>query len=327
VLDLEGRVVSSLTIRAPGQPELALQRLEGGGSASDAGNWQIVRRDAGPGSATTLPADPTAVNRLLQHLTLLEAQEFRSDAPSAADLENWGFNRPEREITLVASGPGTAAPGSPAAPALVLQLGMASENGGTVHAKLANQDFVYRVPTSILSETPVAARVFRDRKLRELPAGAQITGLSLIRVADGSSIWAQTLNEGQSWGDVLSREDPKRRTAIEAILAQLRQLSARSIVATEFSRTTQLDGQERPWSYRLDATVALGAGAGVQTTVFSVLFSERTGGGSQVAGAEDLNVVFLTETALMDALWTLTYGDRDPGAPIAPAGGAPSPSP
>jgi hypothetical protein len=71
----------------------------------------------------------------------------------------------------------------------------------------------------------------------------------------------------------------------------------------------------------------LGAGAGVQTTVFSVLFSERTGGGSQVAGAEDLNVVFLTETALMDALWTLTYGDRDPGAPIAPAGGAPSPSP
>jgi hypothetical protein len=53
-----------------------------------------------------------------------------------------------------------------------------------------------------------------------------------------------------------------------------------------------------------------------------------TGGGSQLAGAEDLNVVFLTETALMDALWTLVYGDRDPGAPVAPAtGGASSPSP
>ena len=328
VLDLEGRVVSSITIRAPGQPELGLQRLEGASNAGDAGNWQIVRRDSGPGSVTTLPADSNAVNRLLQHLTLLEAQEFRSDAPSAADLENWGFNRPEREITLIASGPGTAAPGSPAAPALVLQLGMASENGGTVHAKLANQDFVYRVPTSILAETPVVPRVFRDRKLRELPAGAQITGLSLTRVTDGSSIWALTLSDGQSWSDALSREDPKRRTAIEAILAQLRQLTARSIVATEFSRTTQLDGEERPWAYRLDATVALGAGAGVQTTAFSVLFNERTGGGSQLAGAEDLNVVFLTETSLMDALWTLIYGDRDPGAPVAPAaGGAPSPSP
>jgi hypothetical protein len=205
---------------------------------------------------------------------------------------------------------------------------MASENGGTVHAKLANQDFVYRVPTSILAETPVVPRVFRDRKLRELPAGAQITGLSLTRVTDGSSIWALTLSDGQSWSDALSREDPKRRTAIEAILAQLRQLTARSIVATEFSRTTQLDGEERPWAYRLDATVALGAGAGVQTTAFSVLFNERTGGGSQLAGAEDLNVVFLTETSLMDALWTLIYGDRDPGAPVAPAaGGAPSPSP
>ena len=72
----------------------------------------------------------------------------------------------------------------------------------------------------------------------------------------------------------------------------------------------------------------MGAGAGEQTTAFSLLFNERTGGGSQLAGAEDLNVVFLAETALMDALWTLVYGDRDPGAPVAPAtGGASSPSP
>ncbi len=328
VLDLEGRVVSSITIRAPGQPELALQRLEGAATSGDVGNWQIVRRDSGAGSSTPLPADAAAVNRLLQFLTLLEAQEFRSDAPSAADLENWGFNRPEREVTLIASGPGTAAPGSPAAPPLVLQLGMASENGGTVHAKLANQDFVYRVPSSILAETPVAPRVFRDRKLREWPAGAQITGLALTRLADESAVWSRRLSEGQSWTDALSREDPKRRSAVEAILAQLRQLTARSIVATEFSRTTQLDGEERPWVYRLDATVALGAGAGVQTTAFTLFFSERTGGGSQLAGAEDLNLVFLTETALMDALWTLVYGDRDPGAPVAPAaGGTTAPSP
>ncbi len=325
VLDLEGRIVSSLTLRAPGQPELTLQRLEGSSSGTESANWQIVRRDATPGGSTTLPADPAAVNRLLQHLTLLEAEEFRSDAPSAADLENWGFNRPEREITLVASGPGTAAPGSPAAPAVVLQLGMAAENGGTVHAKLASQDFIYRVPSSILNETPVTPRVFRDRKLRELPTGAQITGLSLVRLADNSSVWTRALESGQSWSEALTREDAKRRGAVETILSELRQLKAQSIVATEFTPTPLVDGEERPWVYRLNATVALGAGAGVQTATYTLLLSERTGGGAQLAGAEDLNVVFLTETSLMDALWTLLYGDRDPGAPVAPAPSAATP--
>jgi len=327
ILDLEGRVVSSLTLRAPGQPELSLQRLEGASSGGDAGNWQIVRRDPGAGGSTTLPADAGAVNRLLQHLTLLEAQEFRSDAPSVADLENWGFNRPEREITLIASGPGTAAPGSPAAPPLVLQLGMAAENGGPVQAKLAHQDFVYRVPNSILAETPVAPRLFRDRKLRELPAGAQITGVSLVRLADNATIWTHALREGETWSGSLAREEPARRGAIEALLAQLRQLTARSIIATEFTRSTFLAGEERPWAYRLETTVALGSGAGVQTTTHTLLLSERTGGGSQLAGAEDLNVVFLVEIPLMDALWTLVYGDRDPGAPVAPATGAPPATP
>jgi hypothetical protein len=197
------RPVSSLTLRARAARTLAATSLEGASSGGDAGNWQIVRRDTGAGGSTTLPADAGAANRLLQHLTLLEAQEFRSDAPSAADLENWGFNRPERESHLIASGPGTAAPGSPAAPPLVLQLGMAAENGGSVQAKLAHQDFVYRVPNSILAETPVAPRLFRDRKLRELPAGAQITGVSLVRLADNATVWTHALREGETWSGSL----------------------------------------------------------------------------------------------------------------------------
>ena len=70
------------------------------------------------------------VDKLLRRLQLLDvaaprpnASPFVSDAPSGAEIENLGFNRPERVITLqLAAAP--AAPNSPAAlpSTLVLQL-------------------------------------------------------------------------------------------------------------------------------------------------------------------------------------------------------------
>ena len=44
----------------------------------------------------TTPADRGAVERFLTQLTQLSARSFVSDSPSSAELENWGFNRPER---------------------------------------------------------------------------------------------------------------------------------------------------------------------------------------------------------------------------------------
>ncbi|MFO1449083.1 MAG: DUF4340 domain-containing protein [Opitutaceae bacterium] len=330
VLDLDGRVVSGITLRAADQKELTLQRLEIGTAPGEGGAWQIVRRDPGATGTQTLPADPTAVNRLLQHLTLLSADEFRSDAPSAADLENWGFNLPERRITLtvVPLAPATRGPVTPTQ--LVLDLGLSSEGGGAVYAKLLNQEFVYRVRSSILSETPVVDRVFRDKRLRELPTGAQITGLSLVRTANGSVIYARALGENETWKSALAGESPTRQAAIERLLAQLRTLRAQSIDATTFPATLTLDGVDQPWTYRLEVSVALVAGAGTQTTTSTLFLSERTGGGTQIIGSPDLDVVFHAEQALLDAFWTLIYGPRDEGPPApetAPAAGALPPKP
>ena len=79
-------------------------------------------------------------------------------------------------------------------------------------------------------------------------------------------------------------------------------------------------GEVRPWRYRLDATVSLpgGAGGGAADTV-SLWLAERTGGTEQLAGSARIGAVFQLEQPLLDALWTLTYGDRDPGPPAAPA--------
>ncbi len=315
ILDLEGRTPTAVTLRAPGQPELTLQLLEKAGSGPDTGTWQIVRRDQTTGNITTLPADATAVNRLLQQLAFLDAKEFLSDAPSAADLENWGFTRPQREISITLSDPAAIARTGTPGNQIVLQLGLASEKQGLIYARLDKQDYVYLIDPGILRETPVVARMFREKLLRELPAGALITGLSLKKL-DGTVIYERNLAEKETWTTALAGETETKRTALEALLQQLRVLRAKTIVADHYSPTVSLDGEEQPWTYQLDTTLAFISGAGATTETSNLFLSERTGGGTQLAGSSDFGgVIFEVEQPMLDALWVLTYGPRDLGAP------------
>ena len=315
ILDFDNRITTAIGIRAPGQPELTLQRLETAPSGADAGTWQILNRDQTGGSPQTAPADSAAVNRLLQQLAYLDAKRFLSDAPSAADLENWGFSRPQREIVLTLADPTALTRAGNPGSQIVLQLGLASETQGWIYARLDKQDFVYLVDPAILKETPVVARMFREKLMRELPAGALITGLSLAKM-DGTVLYARKLVEPETWAGVLAGENPARREALESLLQQLRTLRAKSIVLDTFTPKVSLDGEEQPWSYRLDTTLAFGSGGGAKTEESTLFLSERTGGGIQLAGSPDFGgVVFEIEQPLLDALWTFTYGPRDPGPP------------
>ena len=105
LLSFDSRALTSITLAAPNRPELTLQRLETGQQPLDTDPWQIVTRAANQ-APQTLPADLPLVQRLIQKLYLLQALKFLRDAPQAIELENWGFNRPEREITLNFAGQG-----------------------------------------------------------------------------------------------------------------------------------------------------------------------------------------------------------------------------
>ena len=175
LLSFDSRALTSITLAAPNRPELTLQRLEPGQQPLDTDPWQIVTRAANQ-APQTLPADPAFVQRIIEKLYLLQAQKFLRDAPQAIELENWGFNRPEREITLNfcrrghvrgRQSPAAAMPSS-----VTLLIGVASERENRAYAKLANEPFVYLVDPEILRETPVTVNYYRDRLLRELPAGA-----------------------------------------------------------------------------------------------------------------------------------------------------------
>jgi hypothetical protein len=324
VLDFDADAVTAITLTAPNQPELTLERdlapvapqpAPGKGRApaplGGTGGWQIVLR-GGPGQGPqTRNADREAVLRLLARLAQLSAEGFLSDAPQAAELENWGFNRPEREIGLTlqypAPGSNPVSPGTP----LVLQIGLATRPDNHAYARtLANPYSVYMVNPDILRETPVASRAWRERLLRELPAGAGITGLAMTDLTTGATVF--------NWTPAAGAAAPS--DAIQAVLAGLRTLRAQSFEADGFTEKETVDGEERPWKYRLDATISLPSGEGRgQTSVSQLWLSERLGGSRQLAGSREFDAVFEIEQPLLDALWTLTYGTRDPGPPPAPA--------
>jgi hypothetical protein len=354
VADFDPATVTSLTLSAPGQPELALQRLEQATPVPAATNesattpaapaavdgWLVVTRL--PGQAPiTVPGDPQVINELLQKLQLLSAIEttvpdqpakygFLSDAPSAAELERYGFNAPEREFTLSLTTGGGLNGDEPSTVVLQVGVGSADAERGRVFARLANPPFVYEIRPDILDQAPVSARHYLQRQLRDLPEGALVTRLNLIDLSTNASLYGRELKEGErSWDPIVAAEPEANRAALQGLLAGLRKLRAQSFVADNFNPDhADTPAGPRPWRYRLDYTVAF-AGGDSAGTPSSLLLTERLGGTSLIAGTADFGgVVFTVSQELVDAVFRLTYGTaNDPGPRPPEPAAAPTPPP
>ena len=321
ILDLEGRGVTAVSLSDNEGHEITLQRLEGAATAGAGGeesnNWQLIRR-AEDGSLITEVADPDRTRRLLTDLEALKAERFERDVPTDEELERWGLTQPTRTVVL-SFDPALAATTSPTQSTLLLGVGEARDN---FFAKITNQTFVYRIPPEALTQTRVDPLHYRARLLRELPPTTTITGIALhdLQAPDGEPIYQHALAEGETWESVLAQESDARSAALTTLGAQLRTLRADRFVAASFSETSTVLGERRPWRYRLDATLSVPAGTENQTTESVLYVAERDGGNVQLVGSSEFGVVFHPQQAFIDALWALTYAERDPGpTQLAPA--------
>lgn len=329
VLDFDPRAVTAMTLSAPGQPELTLQRLEGGASAA---TWQVVVRVTGQ-APQTIQADTAVVDELLQKIHVLSATSFQSDYPSAADLENWGFNRPEREISLNLSSGGGLRGTDPST--LTLQIGVKPDERRFAYARSTKEPFVYQIVSDILEQTPVLARYYRQRLLRDLPESARITKIRMSELASGDEVF-QAHNDVALTPEGLASAKLAKPVleAYTALLAQLRTLRAKSFTAETFSADHADTPQgPQPWKYRLDVDVVFAGGASeAPNSTLTLFLTGRIGGNTQLAGtAEFGGVVFEVSQDMLDALFTLSYREKnDPGpgaaAPAAP-GAAPTTAP
>lgn len=317
VLDFEFAHVTALTVTAPDRPELTLQRLD---APQEAGVWQVVVRGAAGQIPQTIPADTAIVQDFLQRLKLLAATKFLSDAPSAADLESFGFNRPEREITLnlrTGGGPKGDEPST-----VTLQIGTKPATPGVAFARVANAPFVYEIPPDLLEDVPLNALHFRQRVLRELPEGTHVTALTLTDLSNNSVVATLSAAAGGELTpqSIAASEVPEaKRAAFTTLLAEMRRLRAKRFVADAFdpARAT-LNGSNPPWRYRLDIALTL-TGGNTQNVTSSLLLTERLGGTTQLGGtAEFGGITYELPQELVDALFALTYvPQHDPGPPPA----------
>jgi hypothetical protein len=316
LLNFDPARLNAVTLEAPGQPEIVLERLETGG-------WQMrTRQDT---AVRPQPADPQIMARVIEKLTQLRAESFHSDAPFPADLEAWGFNRPVREVLLA-----FAADNRNAASSTTLQVGVTADTGQIplAYAKLSDAQFVYKVRAAVLDELPVSARYYRLRTLRELPPGAAITGVTLRRLSDNSTVYSQSLTKGQTWESVLAASKPEVQGPVQQLLSELRNLRAQDFVADNYTEVPQIDGRPQPWAYQLEISIALTSSGetAAKVTTSMLMLGERQGGGTILAGSQEFDTVFRATQPLLDAVFALTFGSRDPGMPPASTSPAPASS-
>lgn len=303
VLAFDPARVAALTISPPegaAPGPLRIQKLDA--TTGEPVAWRL----SSPALAAPARADAALVAKLLGNLQLVEAaaprpkaSPFVSDAPSRVELENLGFNRPERTVTLelAASEPTANAPlDGPST--LVLELAQPGGADPGLYARVAGQPFVYAVPPETLLLLDVAPLSYRDRELARLPEATRITRLVLRPAADPAAppLLDHTVT------------DAPPPPALATLLAGLRQLRAGRVVREGFPATVPVDGVEKPWAYRLEATLSP---PGDGPLVLAI--AERAGGGTQLAGSERLGLVFTLEQPVLDALWTLLQP-----APAAP---------
>jgi len=353
ILEMDTASLTAITLRAPAQPDLVLQRLESAVPA-EGHRWQLVRR-AGDAPPVTQPADPEAVKLLLERLAALNATRFVTDAPGSADLESMGFNRPERTLVLQALDPRPASPArttSSAQPsasaetnqqAVTLELGVGADPGTRAFARLDSARYIYEVDAEILGATKPDPRLWRDRVVQELPAGARISALRITENQTGALVaearFAAVPAGAQPEPSATQELSEVQRRAWSSLATSLRRLRARSFVAEHWTPDYTLPSGEQPWKYRLMLEITLQSGAGEQVSTRNLELSERVGGTQQVAGSAEpeINAIFELDQDCIDSLWTLVYGNRDPGpqsaapqspqppAPALPAAPAPAP--
>jgi hypothetical protein len=321
VLDLDTSTVTALTLTAPNQPELNLQRLE---ATQGAEAWQLVVRGGNGQAPQTVPADAAIVQRVLEKLHDLTATRFVSDAPTAADLEAFGFNRPELEITLNLSTGGGPRGTEPAT--VTLQIGATPGDRSAVYARLANAPFVYQIEPDLLQDVPVNARHFRQRLLRELPEGTHVTGVTLVDLTNEAVLLKKAAApDAPLTAESIVREEPEtRRATLQALLKQIRSLQAKAFNTDAFDPAgVAFNGALLPWRYRLDVDLTL-TGGSAQAVTSRLFLTERIGGTTQLGGSEEFGgVTFELTQELIDALFALTYAPQhDPGPP-APAAAEP----
>ena len=274
---------------------VSLQKLE-------TGTWQVLQREQ-DGNVTAEAADTKKLADMMSTLYILRAQSFISDAPSNADLENYGFTDPQRTIQLKGGTP------------LTLLIGdLVEGNARHAYAKLEEEPFIYEIDTSILSEFHTRPFNYKKRVLHERPSDAKLMGLTIWSTDSDSIVYNAVLNEVTPTWEQIAEADELDDEGRESLLSLVKQSS--SIEAREF---IQEDFDNVPWKFRMDMLFESTDNKSQTPWTTQLWVTERLTGTNAIAGIKSEGGVFYTTQAFTDAFFKITFTRFDPGPEAEPA--------
>jgi hypothetical protein len=234
-----------------GELNVSLQQLENGA-------WQVLHTDA-QGDLRSYPADLAAIEQLRQLMLTMEAQGFVTDAPSAADLERFGLNDPQRLILIRKDNQ----------QAVTLAIGgmPPDQDRALLYAQLDSNASVFLVRPDLLAAFSLDPFHYRDRTLFTLPADLTIDTISLTDRRQGNLV------------DLDARPDLQA-----ALLDLLKQARVQRLLKYPFADPLPLDdGRSVDWPLELSITYTTGQEPADQRSK-SVFLSSRIGGRTLLLG-------------------------------------------
>ena len=277
---------------------VSLQKLE-------TGTWQVIRRED-DGSVTADVADTKNLADMMSTLYTLRAQNFISDAPSNADLENYGFTDPQRTIQLKGGTP------------LKLLVGdLIEDNSRHAYAKLEEEPFIYEIDTSILSEFHTRPFNYRLRILHKEPEDAKLVGMTIQDLGTDTIVYNAVLNEvTPTWEAIAAADQPDEegRESLLSLVSRSKSIEARDFIEDDFDKV--------PWKYRLDMQFESSDNSDTSPWTTQLWVTERLTGTNTIGGIKSEGGVFYTTQAFTDAFFKLTFARFDPGPEPEPAPGS-----
>ncbi len=267
--------------------KIHLQKLENG-------EWQLINKDAS-GKLITAAADNKELANIQQRLSALEIISFVSDAPSNSDLENFGFNDPQRIIELDSD------------KKQVLLIGGLDPLSGNLYAKLEDSPYVYCINPDVLSFFPINELYYKMRTLDKLPKGAIITKLKVIQlIPNEETLFEQSIDPSNTnWETALTNTENLQKKSILGIIEDLKEFKVKNFLKNHFENIVALDSETQlPWTYKIEATALLPGGDTSKTNTIEYYFTKRLNGVLQIGGSKEKDIIFSSDQNWIDHLFT-----------------------
>ena len=208
IVRLNPDLVDRITIKTKGKPTAQLSRKED--------HWVISDQN-------DTPADPDAINRLVNTLNSNDVSRFVSD--SASDLTSYGLDAPSLEFDFSSySSENTAEENAGETRIATLAIGRGEND--ISYARVQEEPYIVAIPNQLIEQLPVNDFSFRSHEILNL----QRSDLTSVEITKKGATFSLTRNPKGQWvvqGETGSQND----LAVQAFLNTLSALHASAWVS------------------------------------------------------------------------------------------------